>query len=282
MNSEPPSDGAPAIRKRPAHWPVRSGLVPPLAPGFGARSESVPGLEQVLTPGGAVLLAPALAAKGPAWQAVTGKTQLAASAARSPAWPGGLDLVARVAAESRASVLAGYCEAASRPGLDHSGDGEAVASRFTAWLRSIPHRRLVVLDGLRDPADLEGLWPGGASGRLIVTAGDAEAAGGRARVLPVGCFSARAARVLPRRRRHLLDRWLVRPLRRLPAHSAPHAESRPPRPPGRHPHRLTPRAARCAVPPAAAQAPRALPRGPAGDPHPTPHGAVPHAQTKAS
>ena len=62
---------------QPSQGPVRSGLVPPLALGYRARPESVPGLEQVLAPGGAVLLAPGLAPKGPAWQAVTGKTQLA-------------------------------------------------------------------------------------------------------------------------------------------------------------------------------------------------------------
>ena len=51
----------------------------------------------------------------------------------------------------------------------------------------------MVLDGLRDPADLEGLWPAGASGRLLITADDPEAVGGRAPVLPVGCFTTREA-----------------------------------------------------------------------------------------
>ena len=88
----------PSRHGQPGQGPVRSGLVPPLALGYRARPESVPGLEQVLAPGGAVLLAPGLAPKGPAWQAVAGKTQLAVAAARSPHWPGGLDLVAWVAA----------------------------------------------------------------------------------------------------------------------------------------------------------------------------------------
>jgi len=174
-------------------WPVQSGPVPPLARGLSARHESAPGLEQVLLPGRAVLLAPEQAAKAPDWQAATGKTQLAAYAARSLRWPGGLDLVAWVAAASRASVLSGYAEAASRLGLDRGGDAEAAAARFAAWLRSTPRPWLVVLDDLRDPADLEGLWPAGAAGRLILTADDPEAAGGRAPVLPVGCFTAREA-----------------------------------------------------------------------------------------
>jgi tetratricopeptide (TPR) repeat protein len=174
-------------------WPVQSGPVPPLARGLIVRYESVPSLEQVLLPGRAVLLAPEQAAKAPDWQAATGKTQLAAYAARSLRWPGGLDLVAWVAAASRASVLSGYAEAASRLGLDSSGDAEAAAARFATWLRSTPRPWLVVLDDLRDPADLEGLWPAGAAGRLILTADGPEAAGGRAPVLPVGPFTAREA-----------------------------------------------------------------------------------------
>ena len=174
-------------------WPVQSGPVPPLARGLSARHESVPGLEQVLLPGRAVLLAPEQAAKAPDWQAATGKTQLAVHAARSLRWPGGLDLVAWVAAPSRASVLSGYAEAAAQLGLGRSGDAEAAAARFVAWLRSTPRSWLVVLDDLCDAADLEGLWPAGAAGRLILTADDPEAAGGRAPVLPVGCFTAREA-----------------------------------------------------------------------------------------
>ncbi len=172
---------------------MQSGLFPPLARGLSARNESTPGLDRVLVPGGAVILAPEQAAKAPEWQAATGKTQLAAYAARSLRWPGGLDLVAWVTAASRASVLSGYAEAASRLGLDRTGDAEAAAARFAAWLRSTPRPWLVILDDLRDPADLDGLWPAGSSGRLIVTADDPEAAGGRAPVLPVGCFTTREA-----------------------------------------------------------------------------------------
>ena len=39
-------------------WPVRAGLVPPLADGFVARPETVPGLEAALVPGAAVALVP--------------------------------------------------------------------------------------------------------------------------------------------------------------------------------------------------------------------------------
>jgi tetratricopeptide (TPR) repeat protein len=171
---------------------VRSGLVPPLARGFSIRYESVPDLEQVLVPGRALVLAPAQAAKAPGWQAATGRTQLAVYAAQSLGWPGGLDLVAWVTAASRATILSGYAEAASRLGLDQSGT-EAAAARFAAWLRSTPRPWLVVLDDLRDRADLEGLWPAGAAGRLLITAADPETAGDGAEVLPTGCLTPREA-----------------------------------------------------------------------------------------
>jgi tetratricopeptide (TPR) repeat protein len=174
-------------------WPVRSGVAPPLARAINARVESAPALDRALVPGGAVILVPEQAAKAQEWQSATGKTQLAAYAARSLGWPGGLYLVAWVTAASRASVLSGYAEAAERLGLDRTGDAEAVAARFAAWLRSTTRPWLVVLDDLRDPADLTRLWPTGPSGRLIVTADDPEAGGGRARVLPVGCFATREA-----------------------------------------------------------------------------------------
>jgi tetratricopeptide (TPR) repeat protein len=152
----------------------------------------VPGLEQVLLPGKAVVLAPAQAAKAPGWQSATGRTQLAVYAAQSLRWPGGLDLVAWVNGASRAAILSGFAEAASRLGLDQSG-GEAAAARFAAWLRSTSRPWLVVLDDLRDRADLEGLWPAGAAGLLLVTAADPETAGDGAEVLPVGCLTPREA-----------------------------------------------------------------------------------------
>ena len=57
--AEPAGDAGSAVT-----WPVRSGLVPPLADGFVARPESAPGLGQVLTPGACVALTPAHAGRG--------------------------------------------------------------------------------------------------------------------------------------------------------------------------------------------------------------------------
>jgi tetratricopeptide (TPR) repeat protein len=174
----------------PSPAPVRAGLVPPLARGFYVRCESAPALEDILEPGGAVLLA----SEHPGgWRAAAGKTQLAVYAARAAHWAGGLDLVAWVPAASRAAVLSGYTEAAARLGIGPGGDAEATAAMFTAWLRSAARPWLVVLDGLRDPADLEGLWPEGPSGRLLVTARDPAAAAGRVPTLAVGGFTRREA-----------------------------------------------------------------------------------------
>ena len=52
---------------------------------------------------------------------------------------------------------------------------------------------LVVLDDLADPANLEGLWPAGPAGRVLVTSADATAVPRGVRVVPVGPFSVREA-----------------------------------------------------------------------------------------
>ena len=49
----------------------------------------------------------------------------------------GVDVLAWVAASSRASVLSGYVQAAVDRGHD-AGDAESVAARFMAWLRGPP------------------------------------------------------------------------------------------------------------------------------------------------
>jgi tetratricopeptide (TPR) repeat protein len=69
-------------------------------------------------------------------------------------------------------VLSGYVLAAARLGLDHAPDAESVAARFLAWLGGTARPWLVVLDDLRSAADLEGLWPAGPAGRLLITTAD--------------------------------------------------------------------------------------------------------------
>ena len=192
----PPAESAAVLeerRRRVAR--VRAGAVPPLAEAFAARGDSAPRAGEVLVPGAAVALVPGSGQAGGAggWAGTCGKTQVAAWLAESAWRSGGVEVLAWVAAESRASVLSGYAEAAARLGLGQPGDGEAAAARFAAWLGSTPRPWLVVLDGLRDPADVQGLWPAGAAGRLIVTTAQPENAGSGALVLPVGFLAPREA-----------------------------------------------------------------------------------------
>ena len=85
-------------------WPVRSGLVPPVAEGFVARTETVPRLEAALVSGATVALVTGLESAGvrQGRPGPCGKTQLAAYVAeaswRSPA----VDMLAWVGAASPA------------------------------------------------------------------------------------------------------------------------------------------------------------------------------------
>ena len=51
-------------------------------------------------------------------------------------------------------------------------DAETTAARFLAWLAETRQPWLVILDGVSDPADLDGLWPAGPAGHVLVTAAD--------------------------------------------------------------------------------------------------------------
>jgi len=191
--------GGPA--ETPAGWPgrpVRSGAVPPLADGFSARPETAPGLGASLIPGAVVALVPSRAAEsGPRdWLGPCGKTQLAVYAAESLWQSRELDLLVWIAASSRAEVLSGYVQAAvAMLGLDATNDAAASAARLLSWLGETSRPWLVVLDDLSPSAGLDGLWPSGPAGRVLITAASPAAlpAGHPARVLPVGPFSSREA-----------------------------------------------------------------------------------------
>jgi hypothetical protein len=124
-----------------------------------------------------------------------GKTQLAVFAAGSLWRSREAGLLAWVDATSRASVLSGYLQAAAAAGIDPAGTAEDVAARFTSWLAQTRLPWLVVLDDLRDAADLSGLWPRGPAGTVLITTPDQDTVSGepQARVVPVGTFSPREA-----------------------------------------------------------------------------------------
>ncbi len=204
--------------------PVRSGTVPALAEGFAARVETAPGLTAALRPGSAVALVPdrataraadpglTAAPKARDWLNSSGKTQLAVAFAESLWQSGAIDLLVWIDATSRASVLAGYAAAtADATGRVQASSSESVAAQFVSWLGETSCSWLVVLDDLGDPADLDGLWPTGPSGRVLVTSNDAAALPEGMRVLPVGPFNSREALG------YLMERLSADPSQRLGA-----------------------------------------------------------------
>jgi hypothetical protein len=207
-------------------WPARSGPVPALADGYAARPETTPDLAAALPAGTAIALVPARAAAsgqaadpgpeaGPAardWLRSSGKTQLAAAYAESLWQSGGLDLLVWIQATSRAAVLSGYAAAtAAATGRDQASSSESVAAQFLGWLSETSRSWLVVLDDLADPADLDGLWPAGPNGRVLVTCADATALPRRMQALPVGLFNSREALS------YLMERLSANPGQRLGA-----------------------------------------------------------------
>ena len=200
-------------------WPARSGIVPPLAHGYTDRLETAPSLAAALPAGVAVALVPDRAAPVPAaepvardWQRASGKTQLAVAFAESLWHAGGLDLLVWIQATSRASVLSGYAAAtATVTGRNQAISCESVAAQFLNWLGETSRSWLVVLDGLADPADLDGLWPTGPAGRVLVTCADAASVPRGMQVLPIGLFNPREALS------YLMDRLSATPGQRFGA-----------------------------------------------------------------
>lgn len=128
------------------------------------------------------------------WAAACGKTQLAVHYAESRWQERAIDLLAWIDASSRASILCGYVDAASATaGSAPKGDPESVAAAFLGWLVRTERRWLIVLDDLADAAAIDGLWPEGGSGQVVVTTRNADAVSGRAPCLEIGAFSRRDA-----------------------------------------------------------------------------------------
>ena len=176
--------------------PVWTGLAPPLADAFVARSETGLHLQAALVPGAAVALVSDRTAGLRNWRDSSGKTQLAGSAARAAWQSGTVDLVIWLTATSRAQVLSGYVDAAAAIGVQLAGDAESVSARFLTWLRDSQRHWLVVVDDLTDTATMARLWPDGPTGRVLITTPDSAALTGsglRVQVIPVGAFSRREA-----------------------------------------------------------------------------------------
>ena len=181
LGGQDPAGAAPA-------GPAVSGLVPELADCFTPRPHTGPGALSTLTEGQCLVLSapPRPREAVPGLSGGTGKTQLAAHLART--WlaetPNGL--LIWLNAGSRDAILSGYTQAvtAARAGgwpvtipadTVSADSAELTAGRFLAGLAEASGPWLVVLDGLADPADAEGLWPSGPAGRVLVTPGSGAA-----------------------------------------------------------------------------------------------------------
>jgi len=176
----------------------RVGEVPPLAEGYTDRPDTARGIVEMLVPGKTLALVPGSAfAEGPSnWLGACGKTQIAVIIAESLWRSAGIDVLIWIPATSRESVLSAYVEASKGAfGIAPTGTAESVAARLVSWLSTTDQRWLVVLDDLQDPAHLDGLWPEGSSGRVLVTSSQSSLVSGRRgiQVTPVGFYSVREA-----------------------------------------------------------------------------------------
>lgn len=175
--------------------PILSGTIPPLANPYLARTETGFGLADGRRPGETIVLAESAAAL--ATQAGgTGKTQLAANFAHAMRDAHAVDVLIWVPAASREAILASFAQAAGEFGVHHPGEtADAAARRFLDWLSRTDRRWVAVLDDVKSAADLEGLWPAGETGQVLVTTRLPEVAlrGSGRTALPVEGFSMREA-----------------------------------------------------------------------------------------
>ena len=190
-----PTGGMAAERGAPR---FRVGEVPPLAEGYTDRPDTARGIQEALVPGATLALVPGSAfAEGPSnWLGACGKTQIAVILAESLWRSGAIDALIWISATNRASVLSAYVEASAAAfGIAPAGTAESVAARLVSWLSTTDQRWLVVLDDLQDQTDLDGLWPEGPSGRVLITGVQASLVSGRrgTQVIPVGFYSVREA-----------------------------------------------------------------------------------------
>jgi tetratricopeptide (TPR) repeat protein len=176
----------------------RVGDMPPLAEGFSDRPDTARGILDALIPGSTIALVPGseFAEGKQNWLGASGKTQIAVMLAETLWRSGAVDVVVWISATSRSAVLAGYVQAwVAATGIEPTGTAESVAARFVSWLAETRQPWLVVLDDLPDVDELDGLWPEGPEGRLVITStqSDVAATRHRTRVFPVGFFSVREA-----------------------------------------------------------------------------------------
>ena len=176
----------------------RVGDMPPLAEGFSDRPDTARGILDALIPGSTIALVPGseFAEGKQNWLGASGKTQIAVMLAETLWRSGAVDMVVWISASNRSAVLSGYVQAwVAATGIEPTGTAESVAARFVSWLAETRQPWLVVLDDLPNVDELDGLWPEGPAGRLLITSAQSSVAASRrrTRVFPVGFFSVREA-----------------------------------------------------------------------------------------
>jgi tetratricopeptide (TPR) repeat protein len=176
----------------------RVGDMPALAEGFSDRPDTARGILDALIPGSTIALVPGseFAEGKQNWLGASGKTQIAVMLAETLWRSSAVDVVVWISATSRSAVLSGYIEAwVTATGIEPTGTAESVAARFVSWLAETRQPWLVVLDDLPNVDELDGLWPEGPAGRLLITSAQSTVAASRhrTRVFPVGFFSVREA-----------------------------------------------------------------------------------------
>jgi hypothetical protein len=145
-----------------------SGIVPPLADAYYPRPETGPDLAGKLRPGQTVALVPG--DDTDAIQGGTGKTQLAVAFAHAMWNSRAVEVLVWVNAARRESVITGFAQAANTVDAgDPAEDAEVAAGRFISWLAHTKRAWVLILDDLAEVTDLDGLWPGGPCGRIVIT-----------------------------------------------------------------------------------------------------------------
>jgi tetratricopeptide (TPR) repeat protein len=179
----------------PSRTPILlSGIIPPLSDPHHPRPETGPDL--ALRPGETVVLTA---------QGGTGKTELAAGFAHARLGGQDVEVLVWVTATSRDAILSGFAQAADAVGAaDFPQHAEAAAARFVGWLARTRRSWALIIDDVHDLADLDGLWPAGPAGQVVMTtrlpalaisegAQGAYGITGGPRIVPVGGFSRREA-----------------------------------------------------------------------------------------
>jgi tetratricopeptide (TPR) repeat protein len=176
----------------------RVGAMPPLAEGFSDRPDTARGILDALVPGSTIALVPGseFAEGKQNWLGASGKTQIAVMLTEELWRSGTVDMVVWISAASRSAVLSGYVEAwVAATGIEPVGTAESIAAQFVSWLAQTSRPWLIVLDDVPNVEELDGLWPEGPAGRLLITSAQSTVAASRrrTRVFPVGFFSVREA-----------------------------------------------------------------------------------------